>query len=552
MHINNIYIDNYKNIVKQALLCSHSNYTTLIGLNGSGKSNWLEAISAVFLSLYLHTKSSINYRIDYNIGDNYFVLTQNNALKNEIKVSYKDIILPDKVIACYSGEDQRLWNNFYKPHYDRFFNDAIKNIYKEPEMIYINKYHWVIALISMLCSDNDGVKRFLSAIFDVSGDIDLSSIEVKLKYNADNIDKFKTTEAATFVRRMQAEVDLRMSHIASFEIGAKNNEEFCRKVYFYFYLLFLPKINDTNRVGKAIEGINIEINGYNIDSLSEGHKKLILIKFATQIIGTKNSLILLDEPDAHTHIASKRDILSSVINNDSQTILTTHSPIFIEMMDFDSLRYIENGIVLDMDRIKAITQISDNEISVLEGALIAASKKLIVTEGPDDVKHLRKAINVLSKSELKYKALAEIPIVFQGGAKMAKEYFKSVLEPVYDNIDKIIFVFDYDSEGREGAKMIDDLCKEKVGFVYYSDSYPIISTMYDFYLEDFYPASVYSEIILPHIEDKPKFFQMKKCASLTKSIKEKIQKKINNNQLKDEDFVSYKPFLEQLLLSFNF
>lgn len=551
MKIQNIHISSYKNITEQTLALSDDKYTTLIGTNGSGKSNWLEAISSIFLGLYMKQPNEMEYSMEYSLGGSLYQANNGIVTQSGKKVSDISQILPDKVIACYSGEDQRLWNKFYKPHYDKFFNDAVKNVYQEPEMIYINKHHWIIALISLLCSEKSEIKQFLSSIFGVEGEIDKSEISVSFNFNDGNLDKFKQTDAVKFAKRLRTEEDLRVSHIASYEIGAKTNDEYCRKLYFYLYLLSLPKINDINKVSKAIEGIDISINGYNIDSLSEGHKKLILIKFITSIIGTENSLILLDEPDAHTHIASKRDILTSIHDCPAQTILTTHSPVFINMMNMDNLRYVESGCIISMDRIKAITRIADGSISILEGAIIAASKKIIITEGPDDVKHIKAAILALANITPKYIALLNIPIVFQGGAKLAEDYYKSVLEPVYDNLENVVFVFDYDSEGREGVKLIDKLGKDKIKHLYYYDNYPITENMHDFYLEDFYPRTVYPDIDLPTINNEPHFFEMKRCGSMAKSVKERLQKKINKGELKGEDFYGFANFLDQLLDIFN-
>ena len=49
----------------------------------------------------------------------------------------------------------------------------------------------------------------------------------------------------------------------------------------------------------------------------------------TQILGDENSLVLLDEPDAHTHIARKKDLLDAIETFEGQTILTTHSQVFV-------------------------------------------------------------------------------------------------------------------------------------------------------------------------------------------------------------------------------
>lgn len=453
MKIQKIHINSYKNILEQTLLLSGDKYTTLIGTNGSGKSNWLEAISSIFLGLYIKQPIDMKYNMEYSSNGHTYSVADGVITKETRKVSDIKQVLPDKVIACYSGEDQRLWNKFYKPHYDRFFNDAIKNVYQEPEMIYVNKYHWTIALISLLCSDREDIKHFLSNIFNVDGKIDNSEISVHILFNNDNIDKFKQTDAAKFVRRLQTEEDLRISHIATYDIGARDNADHCRKLYFYLYLLSLPKINDINKVSKAIENIDISINGFNIDKLSEGHKKLILIKFITTIIGTENSIILLDEPDAHTHIASKKDILTSIQNCQSQTILTTHSPVFIDMMVFDNLRYIDSGSIVNMDRIRAIAKISDGGISILNGALILSSlKPLILVEGIGDVNYINKSIELLGNNNPTYSLSCDI--LFMGGAGENAKQFIDKIRPHVNGQKKVLVIFDRDDSGAEGMKKI--------------------------------------------------------------------------------------------------
>ena len=125
MKIQNIHISSYKNITEQTLILSGDKYTTLIGTNGSGKSNWLEAISAIFLGLYMKQPNEIEYRMEYSLGDVIYQANNGIITQSGKKVSNMFQILPDKVIACYSGEDQRLWNKFYKPHYDKFFNERV-------------------------------------------------------------------------------------------------------------------------------------------------------------------------------------------------------------------------------------------------------------------------------------------------------------------------------------------------------------------------------------------------------------------------------------------
>ena len=554
MKIQNINISSYKNITEQSLVLSSDKYTTLIGTNGSGKSNWLEAISAIFLGLYMKQPKGMNYSMEYALGGNTYIVNNGVITKNNRKVPDVQQVLPDKVIACYSGEDQRLWNNFYKPHYDKFFNEAIKNVYQEPEMIYINKNHWILALISLLCSEKPEIKSFISSIFNIDGEVDKSEITVKLDFNTENIGKFKQTDAAKFVSRLQAEEDLRVSHMASYEIGARNNDEYCRKLYFYLYLLSLPKINDINKVSKAINGIDVTINGYNIDSLSEGHKKIILIKFITSIIGTENSLILLDEPDAHTHIASKKDILTSIEECPAQTILTTHSPVFINMMDVDCLRYIEHGKIVEIDIVKAFTKITDNGISVLEGALYAESGLFLLVEGKSDVACLKAAIEKLTE----FQSLSKVAIYPVNGANQFLDVYKQVFQPHEQKIKKLIFLFDYDGGGYDGWTSIQSIVEgnENIKRMFYQKNYnnilePTTKPKNDSscLLEDLFPMESYKDEI-DKIHSIESFHDIHTQGSITENgIKKYIEKQCH--KFKAKWFEDFKPLLTTLTELYN-
>ena len=125
MKIKRIYIKKYKNIQEQTLTFNdEGNYLALIGENGSGKSNWLEAISMIFRDIY-SKDATFSYEMDYEEGDQLYKITHKprrggagytTSYRLDKKVvSRNDVLLP-KVIACYSGESNRLWNNAYKAY----------------------------------------------------------------------------------------------------------------------------------------------------------------------------------------------------------------------------------------------------------------------------------------------------------------------------------------------------------------------------------------------------------------------------------------------------
>lgn len=556
-----VAIYNYKNLNGIYSFENSKGYVALIGLNGSGKSNLLEAISIIFDGLINNNGTGIpfDYEIEYGINGHIYTRKKRQATKDGIICKAEELEFPSSLIACYSGEDLRLWHVAYEKYHMGYFNEAVKQTYSSPAFLYINKYCWKIALISLLCSNNDNVKVFLKNTLKINSPID---VELDLSYDDTKKASFQTHAALNWFDRIvqDGHQNINLNIIATTDIyiaGRQVTEEQKAKYVFNFlYLLSQPKKNGKNKIDKLIDDIKMSLNNggnkIDFDDLSEGEKKLILIECITKVLGDKNSLVLLDEPDAHTHIAMKKNLLKLISEFEGQTIMTTHSPIFVDMMQFSNLLYLADGKPAEMNKIEAVKEISDGQISVLESALISSSRKIIVTEGPGDVTHLEKAIDLLAEKYPKYKPLTnEVAIVFQGGAKMVKEYYHSVLENMLDNLDKVTFVFDHDSEGREGAKMVELLGKDKIDYLFYEKSYPISNTEVDFYLEDFYPDSFYSEVKLPRIEGKPQYRQMMKMSSLAGSVKKKISKQLNTENLNVHDFEGFTEFLNQLLKKFE-
>lgn len=557
-----IQIAGYKNLTGDYDFSNNKGYIALIGLNGSGKSNLLEAISIIFDGLINNKGTGIpfEYEIEYSINDHRYTRKKRQATKDGIICKAEELEYPSSLIACYSGEDLRLWQIAYEKYHMGYFNEAVKQTYSSPTFLYINKYCWKIALISLLCSNNDKVKDFLKYTLKIDSP---SDVELDLSYDDTKKDGFQAHAALNWFDRIvqDGNQNINLNIIATTDIyiaGRQVSEEHKAKYVFNFlYLLSQPKKNEKNKIDKLIDNINIIVNKddykINFDDLSEGEKKLILIECITKVLGEENSLALLDEPDAHTHIAMKKHLLKLISEFDGQTIMTTHSPIFVDMMQFNNLLYLTDGKPAEMNRIEAIKVISDGQISVLESALISSYRKIIVTEGPGDVTHLVKAIDLLAGKYPTYNPLAnEVAIVFQGGAKMVKDYYHSVLENLLDNLDKVTFVFDHDSEGREGAKMVEQLAIDKIDYLFYEKNYPISNAEVDFYLEDFYPDSFYSEVKLPQIEGKPQYRQMMKMSSLAGSVKKKISKLLNTEGLDVQYFEGFMEFLNQLLKKFNF
>lgn len=154
MKLRNIHIDNYKNLNSSFSFENNTGYISLIGLNGSGKSNLLEAISLLFAHI-MGIKVTLpfnQYSITYDIREHGVDIIEGDSLENGA-ITEED--LPSSLIACYSGEDNRLWDSGFNSYYIDFFNKAIGGGEYKPKVLYINKLCWKIAFLSLLFSEGN-------------------------------------------------------------------------------------------------------------------------------------------------------------------------------------------------------------------------------------------------------------------------------------------------------------------------------------------------------------------------------------------------------------
>ena len=556
--LKSVYIEDYKNIHNQTFDFSESNgYVALIGLNGSGKSNLLEAISLIFKGLLFDGKSvGFKYEIVYEIDGVVYERKNRVAKRGGVKIAGSDMVYPSSVIACYSGEDTRLWKEAYEKFYMQYFKKAVRDVSYVPTLMYVNKYSWKIAFIALLCSSKENVLRFLH---DNLGVNEVSDVTIQIKADDTKREAFKVHLACRWYDRIKQLQDEDIKHelnanvLASTDMmtyGAGNQEDPSR-VFQFLYLLSMPEKNkpEGQTIDKLITDIKIKIGDVDFDNLSEGEKKMILIECITLILVDNNSLVLLDEPDAHVHVGNKKKILDAIVQFEGQTVLTTHSPIFTSLIPNLCIYPMEKGGLISAEQRDLIAKMASNNISFIDGACIVSSKHLVLTEGPGDISYLTAAIDACGKTDSKYKKLEKVSFVYIGGASQVDDFEEDVLSKLYDTLESVVFVFDYDSEGREGEKAVQKLIdngRDKYKILFYNNHFPFVKDV-DFYLEDLFDRKAYSIVPLPSITGEPTYAQLKKCGSLAKSVKDKIAKNYKDKTLMPEDYYGFKPFLNQLI-----
>ncbi len=470
MRLISLHIKGYKNIQDLPLDFSNKDgITLLIGNNGVGKSNIIEAISSIFAGLYengVH-KTEFDYSISYKLNGNLIEISltgdQSRILVNSIEISKTDLqrkakeYLPENVIACYSGESLRLFDCYYKSYYKQYI-DAIRKEDKIPKlpMLYINKYNIKIALLTLFFCDwtaNTDVANFCTNILHIK------SIKNITFYN--NIDNIRLWKRNVVIQMMEYVNAVTHKNAIPKECTLNSSEELKQRLLpmdlderTFFNFMYAATMPLTS---KAIEEIDIELELNNgtiitIDELSEGEKKYLLIKTILEIISTENSLILFDEPDAHIHISRKAGLKEVIsLYNNRENIITTHSPTLVMCFDNSHLLGLgldTNGhtIPIDKDKVNIIARITEGMWSAHEqNAFLASNKPItLLVEGETDKIHLESAFKHLRSS---YPQL-DFDVFYFGGADNIPQFLIGLKTCNIDYSNrKIIAVFDSDTEG---------------------------------------------------------------------------------------------------------
>ena len=196
MRLLKLKVKGYKNLENIEIDFSNTDgKILLVGKNGSGKSNLLEVLSAIFSSVY-NAENNVTplfeYDLEYKIrrkddisslikapevkvritngnkkNEVYYSDTESNNKTNYKKIDSKNIIylLPDHVIAVYSGEEMRLWNEYYFKSYEKYNKECFKGkTINEPRMLYFNHYYWELVASILAISDIDERKNELKSL----------------------------------------------------------------------------------------------------------------------------------------------------------------------------------------------------------------------------------------------------------------------------------------------------------------------------------------------------------------------------------------------------
>lgn len=444
MKITNLKISGYKNL-KNFNLTHDSDIISIIGNNGSGKSNLLEALCIIFYSLYNGTPLDFDFSIKYtNSKFQEIEITKKGSSKNfkfdGIKKPNIKTYLPKNIVAIYSGESSRLWKQCFEPEYKKFITDINKGqqYVEMPKMLYLNKFYWSISLLSLLMSKSSDNQNFIKEMLKINP----KTCNIRFEFNKN--DKYKTfnnSNTLTFIKSIDHKNEYTLAELKNL-INDANNDMF-KHLY----------IAHTSRKNKILENLTINFNGnITVDDLSEGEKKLLLMKAALEFAGNEDCLFILDEPDSHVHLNNKPKIIEMMeaYRGHRQIVLTTHSPTVTQALSNDNLYMLEEGKVVAKEQQQMVADLAGSSWNKQELNIFLSSNKplILLVEGKQDKIHIQNAYNKLKSN---YSDL-NFDILHMNGAKNLAYIMKGLLKGGIENKKKIIAIFDHDKKGIEYCK----------------------------------------------------------------------------------------------------
>lgn len=359
MRIDWLWIDEYKNLKDLTINFSQDHLiTVIIGRNGTGKSNVLEALTVIFSDLLTKEKMpTIKYRIAYEIRDRWVfidadphrrVVYQAKTIRKidqqgpyPVGASFDDLggapisrsklvgeeseHLPRFLFGYYSGESKRIKDLFY-PYLKNYDTKLINN--KNPglkRMFFAEPVHSNFVLLTFVVNNKRQTEEFLQKRLGLEeGGIESVLFVLKQPYwykkDATDGDK-RFWNSKGIVREFLA----RLYELSLAPIRIKRREVYnVRRSRTLEYLyLFLKDIDalkelatgtsfaeffrdlESTHVSDLIDEVRIRIKLKKNDGsvtfreLSEGEQQLLTVLGLLQFTSAEESLFLLDEPDTH-------------------------------------------------------------------------------------------------------------------------------------------------------------------------------------------------------------------------------------------------------------
>lgn len=403
MRLDKVYIDGFKNLKQLKVDFDELKLTTVvIGQNGAGKSNLIEAITQVFrwVDLRRH-EPRFHYRVEYRIQPRSGTATEPSrvTLSNvpgepairvdgqEVKRTefekHKDDWFPDLVFGYYSGSSRRL-EGIFDQHQTNYYSAIARNDDEAAcyealvarRLFYCRPVHGVLALLALFAFPETNVGAELKAKLGITGFHSALAL-FREPWYAKGGKATKASEASNFwgAAGPAGRTATMLKELAFHPMGLTGNaiDDYRDKkqdeAQFATFLRSLDvlqafgrEFSDDGDMFYALEALDasdlirevmVWVTRDNDDSgdvgfsdLSDGERQLLMVLGLIRISRGKRVLFLLDEPDTHLNPHWQHSYLELIRQwtgiaadaDKSHIILTSHNPLTISALTQQEVR----------------------------------------------------------------------------------------------------------------------------------------------------------------------------------------------------------------------
>jgi predicted ATPase len=408
MRLDELTIAEFKNLRNITVnFDERSPYTVLVGENGAGKSNVIEALSLIFRNLDLEWEAPFTYTLSYRCRrtrirvvaerDEFpkFFVGASTEADGYSEISRKEFMRdgsdgrplyrPAFVFGYYSGPSDRL-ASLYEKHRERYYNWIIKPAASrggrvvDPNslrrLFYAQTVHGQFALLAFFMApgvDSDSDQAFLREHLQIEG---LDSVLFALKrppwrrsggdprfWNAEgDVREFLSClyKEALLPTRMDRRIALDLTKNPSVEslyLFLPSPEALAR-VYQsyndqYAFFTALESTHLSKLLGEVRTRVRMtpEAGGRPVTyrDLSEGEQQLLLVLGLLRFTARDEALFLLDEPDTHLNPAWSTqylDFLDRFIHNKEtcHIVMSTHDPLVFAGLERSQVRIFRRDV----------------------------------------------------------------------------------------------------------------------------------------------------------------------------------------------------------------
>jgi predicted ATP-dependent endonuclease of OLD family len=463
MQLKYLYIKEFRNLKNFKLKFQYKEnnpLTILLGKNGAGKSNLLEALLLIFRNLHYTETLPVpfDYIIQYQIYGFEIKISASEETKPKYKfeidgkkVSAKEIleiskswmfekkpeklegILPENVLVYYAGYSKRMENYFEKT--DEDYTKALREnrYYGFRPLFYYKPIHYRFILLGLFSSKLPSISKFLSEKINIEKLLRFEIIIQRPEWA-----KLKTDNYQNFWRA-SGRVKILFQFLSDNTIpGQQLNEDTLRFNFDANKLsklipsstiateIDLVKLLDAADLGGYIKDINIYFQKLKVKTelefshLSEGEQQLIAIRGGVELLRDRESLFLMDEPDTFLHPDWQREFMKYLNNDNTKDhyVMATHSPQSLSMVHSDNVILMDGGMVFTLNE----ETFGQESTTILEDILG-------ISRRPNDIQKL---------SDKYFKLLSESDFENAKKIRVKLEKLLEINDPMFIKADAII------------------------------------------------------------------------------------------------------------------